>query len=243
MAIRRRNIDFESTEDAALLYLYAAFDSENSMWCTTREINDGIVDANFNEVSMALTTLIDRGLVDKDMRDARASPITTPTVRQRLEFCITRAGIDVVMTWTEERLSQSELKLEAVNSVELEAEEDSVTPERNRSEAPNVDGWEPLPLERAGTDYEAAVNATEAALSEISGNNGYAESEPEERERIVWSLSEAVRQMRGGIPSRDQILVMAVKPLKYIADKFSGASMGEAAKAAVKAIWIWLSDG
>lgn len=122
MAIRRRNIDFESTEDAALLYLYAAFDSENSMWCTTRKITDGIVDANFNEVSMALTTLADRGLVDKEMREYRASRIATPTMRQRSEFRITRAGIDLVMAWTEEKLSQTELKLVTVNSVDLEAE-------------------------------------------------------------------------------------------------------------------------
>ncbi len=110
-------------------------------------------------------------------------------------------------------------------------------------ESASPDQWEPLPLERSGPDYEAALEMTEAAYAEISGNNGYAESEPEERERIVWSLSEAVRQMREGMPSRDQILVMAVKPLKYIAEKFSGASMGEAAKAAVKAIWAWLGGG
>ena len=122
MAIRRKNIDFESTEDAALLYLYAVFDSENSMWCTTRKITDGIVDANFNEVSMALTTLTDRGLVDKEMHDYQAGPFTSVTVRQRLEFCITRAGMDLVMTWSEEKLSQSELKLVAVNSVDLKAE-------------------------------------------------------------------------------------------------------------------------
>ena len=100
-----------------------------------------------------------------------------------------------------------------------------------------------MPLERSGELFEQAVDSTEKALAEIKGNNGYAGSEPEERERIVWSLSEAVRQMREGMPSRDQILVMAVKPLKYIAEKFAGASMGEVAKAAIKAIWAWLGNG
>ena len=84
---------------------------------------------------------------------------------------------------------------------------------------------------------------TEAALSEISGNNGYAESESEERDRIVWSVGEGLNQIKEGLPDREQVKAMLVKPLRFISEKFAGASMGEIAKAAVKALMTWLGLG
>lgn len=117
------------------------------------------------------------------------------------------------------------------------------TPEEGVSENEQSDDWEPLPLERAGPEYDNAVDMTETALSEISGNNGYAESESEERDRIVWSIGEGLKQIKDGLPSRNQVISMLVKPLKYISDKFAGASMGEIAKAAIKALMTWLGLG
>ena len=105
------------------------------------------------------------------------------------------------------------------------------------------DTWEPLPLERHSKKFDEAVSATESALREIEGNNGYAESAPEERDRVVWSLKEGLKHMREGLPSRDQVIAYALKPLKFVAEKFAGASMGEMAKAAVKALLAWLGDG
>jgi hypothetical protein len=45
--------------------------------------------------------------------------------------------------------------------------------------------WEPLAIDRDNPAYKEAVAASEAALREIEGSNGYATTEPEERNAIV----------------------------------------------------------
>ena len=138
---------------------------------------------------------------------------------------ITMNGIAQVEEWSDEYYSKVISNEFEVNSAE------QVEPK---------DVWEPLPLERGGPKYEHALETVEAALSEISGNNGYAKDSPEERGRIVWSISEGLKHLKDGFPGRDQIFSMLIKPLKFISEKFAVAAMGEAAKAAVKALLNWL---
>lgn len=110
------------------------------------------------------------------------------------------------------------------------------------SDSGNEDIWEPLPLERESEAYKEAVGKVEEATTAIAGNNGYAETEPEERERVVWSLQAGLAQIKEGLPSRSQVREMLIKPLRYIGTKFAGASIGELAKAAAKALWTWISS-
>ena len=138
---------------------------------------------------------------------------------------ITMSGIARVEKWNDEYYSKA-------ISNEFDA--------KSAEQVDSKDVWEPLPLERAGPEYEQAVETVETALSEISGNNGYAKDSPEERDRIVWSISEGLKYLKDGLPSRDQVFSMLIKPLKFISEKFSVAAMGEAAKAAVKALLNWL---
>lgn len=119
----------------------------------------------------------------------------------------------------------------------------------NMFEPPNImkedghaedDVWEPLPLERESGAYQEAVSTVEEAVIAIAGNNGYAETEPEERDRVVWSLQTGLAQIKEGLPSSVQVREMLIKPLTYIGEKFAGASIGEIAKAAAKALWTWI---
>ena len=182
-----------------------------------------------NALSLALDELLPYDLVERTVSSGQPCLKILPD------------GIARVESWSDEGY---ESIADTLNLEGLEGGKEPASDPAELGDTPTSDDtWEPLPLERSGAEYELALEQTETAYSEISGNNGYAQTEPDERERIVWSLSEAVRQMREGMPSRDQILVMAVRPLKYIAEKFAGASMGEAAKAAVKAIWAWLGGG
>ena len=105
-------------------------------------------------------------------------------------------------------------------------------------ESDSSDGlaWEPLPLDRELDIYRHTNAAVEEALETIEGNNGYAESEPEERQQIVSSIKEGLKQFRDGLPSRSQLVSLLVEPLRFIANKFSSAAMGEAAKIAVNAL-------
>lgn len=105
----------------------------------------------------------------------------------------------------------------------------------------DLDTWEPLPIDRSTAEYEAAVDSAQAALSEIESNNGYAASEPDERNGIVESIRGVLKTIQDGIPTKNQIVSGLLAPLKYVAKKFADASMGETAKHAVVAIIKWLS--
>lgn len=138
---------------------------------------------------------------------------------------ITMEGIAHVENWSDEFYSK-------IVSNEFDA--------KGEQQDDPKDVWQPLPLERAGPEYEQAIETVEYALSQISGNNGYAKDSPEERDKIVWSILEGLKHLKDGLPSRDQVFSMLVKPLNFISEKFTVAAMGEAAKAAVKALLGWL---
>ncbi len=104
------------------------------------------------------------------------------------------------------------------------------------------EAWSPIPLERTGEKYESAVTETQKAYEEIKASNGYSQSEPEERDAVVWSLGEGLKQIKEGLPTKDQVVSMLVKPFKYISEKFAGAAIGEAAKVAVKALIDWITS-
>lgn len=130
-------------------------------------------------------------------------------------------------------------------SDQLESKKEKDANEQEVGGIPSVsdnDFWEPLPLERESDGYTDAVSKVEEAYSAILGNNGYAESDPDERNRIVWSIKVGLDQIKDGLPSKNQVREMLIKPLAYIGEKFAGASTGELAKAAVKALWAWITS-
>ena len=102
-------------------------------------------------------------------------------------------------------------------------------------------GWEPLEIEREGANFEAAVEATEDALDTIEGSNGYADSEPDERNQIVWTIRSGLEALRSGLPTKSHIQTLLLEPLSYLASKFADASIGAAAKHAIEKIVAWLS--
>lgn len=149
-------------------------------------------------------------------------------------YKISEHGIDIVDNWSD--FTYDEIA-EGISFDEEDSFADIVDPA--------IDGdqeWEPLPLEKSGPAYKQAMDTTETAFNEIKGSNGYAESDPQERETIVWSLSEGLKQIKNGLPTRDQVVSMLVKPFQYISEKFAGAAMGEAAKTAVKALINWITS-
>lgn len=101
--------------------------------------------------------------------------------------------------------------------------------------------WEPLPIDRRSPEYVSAVSALEGAFEIISGDNGYAATQPEERSQIVWSLKEGFRAIKEHMPSRAQVIALVVQPLRYMSKKFADTAMGLAAKGAVAKIIEWLA--
>jgi len=146
----------------------------------------------------------------------------------------------------EESFSDYSITMSGIEYIDALPDE-TYTPLRNslsyvshESDAEQNNNWSPLPLEKSGSSYSDAIEASENALAEISGSNGYAESEPEERDLIVSSVKSTLKNINEGNTTKDQVIAGLVKPLKYVSEKFANASMGEAAKAAVKALLSWL---
>lgn len=119
-----------------------------------------------------------------------------------------------------------------LNEIELESGE-------GEAEA-TADEWEPLTIERESDSFRSAMEAAEKALETIEQNNGYATTDPEERDGIVNTLRGTLDALKRGRPSRGAVVEGMLSPLKYISKKFSDSVMGEIAKVAVTALIKWL---
>ncbi len=104
------------------------------------------------------------------------------------------------------------------------------------------DEWEPLPIDRGNEDYQQMVLATESAIQQIEANNGYASTEPEQRDGIVAALRGAVETIKLGYPSINFINASLVAPLNFIAKKFAEGIVGQVAKTAADAVIKWLAN-
>jgi hypothetical protein len=77
-------------------------------------------------------------------------------------------------------------------------------------------------------------------LKEIEENNGYAVTEPNERNSIVETIRGTLAALKTGFSSQTAVIAGLQAPLRFIAKKFGEASMGETAKIAVAALVKWL---
>jgi hypothetical protein len=103
--------------------------------------------------------------------------------------------------------------------------------------APN---WEPLPIDRSGEAYLHAVAKSEEALQAIEGDNGYAATEPEERNAVVSSIRGTLEAIKNGFPSKLLIVHGLLAPLKQVVTRFGSSVVGEFAKRAAEAIARWI---
>ena len=124
------------------------------------------------------------------------------------------------------------------NVVDVESEPRSSF---DTDESRDDDIWEPLKIDRGTREYGEAVAAVEEALGVIESDNGYAASEPEERNQIIWSIREGIRTIKENLPSYAQIQSMVEQPLRFISKKFAETAMGEIAKKALGYLFTWLS--
>jgi len=103
--------------------------------------------------------------------------------------------------------------------------------------------WEPLPLERNSEPLREAIEAVDNTLHEVETSNGYAAEHPEEREYVVDNLKLVLNRLKTALTiSYGYLRTHGINVLRKLADKFSGAAMGEAAKEALKALGRWLHE-
>lgn len=118
-------------------------------------------------------------------------------------------------------------------------------PRRDKPPTPDAldaDEWQPLKLDRQRPEFKAALSKTEKALDIIRGDNGYADAMPEERNEVVRSLEAGVESLKQGAPTLQKIKALLIAPLKFVANRFVGAALGEAAKDAVASLLHWIGN-
>ena len=170
-------LTFSGTKDVALFILYEYTARDHAVSCTIKEMKRVLGDSaslNFLRSAMQENYQMEQVYFSKGAADDT-------------EWMLTGNGIEYAESILK---SKKDIYRFVVKKIDGELTgSDSI--EKISSEK-----WEPLPLERSGPEYDAAIEISEKALKEISGNNGYAESAPEERDRIVWSVSEGIKNIR-----------------------------------------------
>lgn len=99
-----------------------------------------------------------------------------------------------------------------------------------------MDDWEPLAIDRSSPEYVEAVDQIEAAVNAIEGDNGYAVSDPEERNAVIASIKQGLSMLKTGMPTFAQVRAFVMAPLKMLSEKFAQTLIGEAAKVAGEAL-------
>jgi len=154
------------------------------------------------------------------------------------DFVLTEDGVDFIMAHAVEPNPDIAAYFEnGIAWLTGRDESEPVDPAQTR-----IDVWEPIPIDRGNEDYVQMLSASQAALQQIEGSNGYADSAPEERNGIVLSIKGALQTISDGQPSRHYIRVSLVGPLQFIAKKFSEGLIGQFAKSAAEAVLKWLEN-
>ncbi len=108
--------------------------------------------------------------------------------------------------------------------------------------ASEEDIWEPLKIDRAAPEYERAVEAIDDAIEKIEGDNGYAATQPDERNNVVWSLKEGITAIKEMAPSLAQIRALIMAPLNSAIRTLKESGPGLAAMLAREALKEWLKS-
>src|SRR5260370_1964640 len=231
----RRKIDFDRIGRKILILLYQRYMESKGLFVLFNEIAAAIPSEPRNAIWDEVHNLIRRGeVVQKTETRVNSGFGALATLSgsgkpQTYEvdvdgYKITRDGIDSTNKLTDETY---EVLIAEIAVLEQAPEQKIAS-----------DSWEPLPLDRQSTEFAKAVEATDAALKEIEGSNGYADSNQIERDSIVDMVKAHLGLLRTGLISKGQIIEGLIRPLKYIGTKFAEASIGELATRAAKFLWM-----
>ncbi len=156
------------------------------------------------------------------------------------DFWITTSGIELITSYAESE--NKDIQAYMQEGITWVMKPDPSDTGANVTTTEEDAGWEPLPIDRGHDDYVAMISAAEAALKQIEGSNGYAASDPEERNGVVGSIKSALQTISDGQPSRTYIRAALVAPLQFVAKKFAEAIVGQFAKSAAIAVLKWLAN-
>lgn len=95
------------------------------------------------------------------------------------------------------------------------------------------DEWQPLPLEKNSRELQEAIVALDNVVQQVRADNGYSVAQPEERDYVINTLSDATKTLRERDTTSIQYLrKFVVDPLQILIQRFKGAAIAIAATAA-----------
>lgn len=121
-------------------------------------------------------------------------------------------------------------------------ESETVSIETKSSKEIETDVWEPLAIDRTTSEYKNAVEALDHAAEKIEADNGYAASQPEERNNVVWSLKQGITALKEMAPSLAQVRALIIAPLNSAIKTLKESVPGVAAMVAREVIKEWIKS-
>jgi hypothetical protein len=230
-ALQVKATDFDIIEDLVLIVLADEFETADDEFVSLTRLRQRIPKFSANPIREAIRGLEAKGslIYRTELRPAGLMGIGPQERQLKLEaYRATRSGIQTVVSF--ERAYANSLWDELVAQTEL-AEGSAI----DRS-----DHWEPLQVDRSTPEFEEMTVSAERAIERIEGDNGYAAKEPEERSAVLRALKGAINAVKEGWPSKAVIRLSLLGPLRFLAEKFFGTGIGEAAKKAFDAACKWL---
>jgi hypothetical protein len=215
-----KHLAIEDTLDAVRVYCYHSIQ---------KDIGD---DFDVDDLFFGLNERVSRAMLRIALRELRGRSYFLASPQPKGEV-LWRASIDL-MKYVEGFLAKNEMSPEEwlqQNVGYIAASTDNV----------NSDTWEPLKNESNVPQREAAISAVEDVVRHVEADNGFAASQPEARNTILYSLKMGVMLLKEHAPSREQVTANILKPLKYIGDLFAKHTIGELAKKATEKLMLWLS--
>jgi hypothetical protein len=205
------------TQEAILISSYAAIQSDDDISFTEKRFFECLKSrSSMAMIRLVLQTLDDQNYFSFDPTDGLFFP-----TRKLVEHVEGRLLIEG-MSYQEKLSSIFQTASGAADSVDS-------------------DTWRPIVDESDGVAKQEAIEAVQDVIDRITTDNGFAGSQPEARNSILFSLNAGIEMLKAHMPSREQVTALLLKPLKYLGDLFAKHAIGELTKKATDKLLAWLS--
>ncbi len=233
----RKRINIERLSSCILVVLYREYEGDREMKVADNDIRSALPDTPLNAFKIAMSGLVKDDLIEAETRrqltgslgsliSGQSSQGNSSTVRTG-RYQITKSGIDEVDSWDDD-------EYEFLESLVADL------PDREPNESPNGDvgdEWEPIPVDLSNDLQKKAVEDLETAASSIEADNGYAATQPAERNAVVRALRAGIATLRE--EAEIQIIYFKAfiwEPLEKAGKKFGESIVGLAIQAAKESI-------
>jgi hypothetical protein len=217
-------IDYENTKVRIAAHLYNSIVNDGPLYCDAADLSNW-TGAGKNVVKICLDQLEAQKLVIEGQK----------RVEIRGTFAITRDKPDFEFVGT------GSFTLTAKGREYVESFADHVYDSIIQPSG-DEDDWAPLEIERPDQEAEKAATAIESLSEKIRSDNGYAATEPAEREEILRRLSDAADWLRKAeYLTASAVQVYVVWPFETLISRFPvKTAIGSATKVAGTIVMAWL---